>query len=240
MTEPISPIASSLQALTQRYEAITENLANVSTVGFKRVRTTFRQTLADQTAAIGNDVPSAGIESTNSIDFSQGPLDRTQRDLDLALSGKGFFVLETPQGQLYTRGGSFRLNGQRQLTDSLGRLVAGDSGPIVLPSTTGLSVAVDGTISVEGKSVGKIKLVDFENNADLEGLGSTCSRSKSDQATTTSDAQVHQGHREESNVAAVEELINLITVTRLYQANMRSMQEAEDDRVKSLLQAAMA
>ncbi len=239
MASPIRPIASTLTALSQQYEAITHNLANVDTTGFKRTTTSFQEVLSGKVNNTGKASGGQSVKAINTIDFTQGGLTRTGRSLDLALMGKGFFVIETPQGPLYTRNGSFRLNSQGQLTDLAGRLVAGDSGPIVLPGTSGVTVAGDGTISIEGQTAGKIKLVDFENYKDLRSVGGSCFRSKA-QTALESTASIQQGHRENSNVTAVQELVNLITVTRMYQANMRGMQVTGEDKFKSLMQAAMA
>ncbi len=239
MASPIRPIASTLQALSQRYETITHNLANVDTTGFKRTTTSFQEVLSGKVNKSGSGSGSQSIKGINTIDFTQGGLTKTGGPLDLALMGKGFFVIETPQGPLYTRNGSFRLNSQGQLTDGAGRLVAGDSGPIVLPGTSGVTIAGDGTISVDGQTAGKIKIVDFENYKDLQSVGGSSFRSKA-QTILGSTASIQQGHRENSNVTAVQELVNLITVTRMYQANMRGMQVAGADKFKSLMQAAMA
>ncbi len=239
MTSPIRPIASTLQALSLQYEAITHNLANTETAGFKRTTTSFQEVLSGKVNHKGKGAVSQSVKGVNSIDYTQGGLRQTGRSLDMALMGKGFFVLETPAGPLYTRNGSFRLNSQGQLTDAAGRLVAGDGGPIVLPGTSGVKVTADGMISVGGKSVGKLKLADFKNYKSLQPIGGSCFKSNSS-VPIESAASVEQGYREDSNVTAVQELVNLITVTRLYQANMRGMKVAGDEKFRSLMQAAMA
>ena len=131
MSDPIEATTSSLQALSDQYHTIAHNLANVNTAGYKRRCSSFVQLL--QQAQTLSDI--ALIADQVSIDFSQGALTRTGRSLDLGLEGKGFFVLETPEGPLYSRSGVFRTNAEGQLVDSSGRTVAGEAGPIVIPTT---------------------------------------------------------------------------------------------------------
>ena len=155
--------SSSLEGLNQEYLSITNNLANASTVGYKRRRSAFAQVLSAEQTSL--QTPESGsIETTAAVDFSQGGPNQTGRSLDLALAGEGFFVVETPQGELYTRNGTFRLNKDRQLVDGSGATVAGQSGPIVMPasaSTLDIHVSEDGSISAGGAVIGKLKLVRF-------------------------------------------------------------------------------
>ena len=112
MASDIELTASSIAALSQDFHAITHNLANVSTAGYKRLRSRFSNelevVLRGMEEAAGT-VP-AEVQGEITIDFTQGSLTHTGRPLDLALEGKGFFVIETPQGPLYTRNGIFQIN----------------------------------------------------------------------------------------------------------------------------------
>ena len=146
----ISPcVKSNVDVLTRQFEQIANNLANVNTTGYKRQRSDFLAALHSQTAS-ADAVPSAEVGMKQTVDFSQGNLIQTGRSLDVALVGKGFFVLETPDGPRYTRNGSFQTNATGQLVDSQGRMVAGEGGPIVVPPGTDLarlSVSSDGAIA---------------------------------------------------------------------------------------------
>lgn len=163
--------------------------------------------------------------------------------MDLGLEGKGFFVLETPEGPLYSRSGVFRTNAEGQLVDSSGRTIAGEGGPIVIPSTAStaaVGVSADGSISVAGQGVGKFRLVEFENEMDLVPVGGNCFRAPVDAVTTpATNTAVRQGFQEASNVRVVGELVGLITVTRLYEANLKAIQ-TQDETLKNILQVAMA
>jgi len=241
----IDATSTSLEALTQRYEAIAHNLANANTAGYKRLVTAFLHGDAQQpdgaaatTAAAG----SGGIVGRTLVDFTQGALTQTGRPLDLALHGKGFFVVESPEGQVYTRNGIFQVNAAGQLVDSVGRTVIGESGPIVIPAGTSamsVSVAADGRIIVGEKVIGKIRIVEFERPQDLQMIGQCSLRAP--QGTTPKAATattVEQGFQEASNVAVVDELVGLITVSRLYEANFKTV-EMRGERTKSILQVAM-
>ena len=171
----IDQVSTSLDALTQEYDTITHNLANVNTAGFKRRCNTFSKTLQEQMSGLLEQMTGTGtetylpgnIELTSSLDFSQGSFFETDRQLDFALNGKGFFVIETPNGPLYTRNGIFDTNQNGQIIDLQGRIVAGEGGPITIPSDVGIpqvSVSNDGSISAGGITIGKFQLVDFKDN----------------------------------------------------------------------------
>ena len=230
--------ASSIAGIEQRYAGITHNLANANTTGFKRVRTSFSQAL-QQAGAAGTGAVAAGTQ----VDFTQGPLAGTGRPLDLAMTGKGFFVLETPNGPLYTRNGTFTTNAEGNLVDTQGRLVAGEAGPIVVPrsvSPSQVTVAPDGTVQAGGQTIGKLRVVDFADRAALRPEGASGFRAPANvQPQPAEKYAVTQGHLEGSNVNVTEELVGLITASRLYEANLKGV-SATDERLRNLLQVAMA
>jgi flagellar basal-body rod protein FlgF len=238
MTDTSNNVSASLAGITARYEAITHNLANGSTPAFKRHRVQFQQALAR-----AGDPSSAGaVQGQDSIDFSQGALEQTNRPLDFALTGKGFFILDTPKGPLYTRNGAFTLNANRQLVASGGQIVEGQNGPIVLPPNCAagdVQVASDGDLKVAGHSIGKLKIVDFANAGVLTPIGAGCFRAPASTPPTDSTATVRQGYQEASNVNTVRELVDLIQITRLYEANLKNI-TATDEKTKSLLQVALS
>ncbi|HUS47766.1 MAG TPA: flagellar hook basal-body protein [Phycisphaerae bacterium] len=235
-----SEIASCLEALTERYRAITQNLANANTTAFKRVSSDFHRQLQ---AEVAGSSAGAEIEAITRIDHTQGNLIQTGRSLDLAIKGKGFFVLESPRGMFHTRNGTFVTDAEGQLVDTSGRLVAGQNGPIVIPSSASLGdvkVTPGGEILVGGQSIGTLKIVDFENRSLLAPAGGSSFRAaETANQTQAEDFEIHQGYLEASNVNIMEELVGLIMVSRLYEANFRSL-KAQDDRMGHLLQVALA
>ena len=158
--------------------------------------------------------------------------------------GKGFFVIETPDGALYTRNGTFLTNQNNQIVDSLGRIVAGQAGPITVPNKASLlelSVSSDGTVSAGGTPIGKFRLVDFQDDQNkLVPTGESCYRMP-DATIIPVPAErliVKQGYQEASNVKVIDELVDMILVSRLYEANMKSL-SAEKEASSSLTSAAM-
>jgi flagellar basal-body rod protein FlgF len=244
MSNITEQLGSSIDTLTREYEIITHNLANASTAGFKRRCNTFTKVLNEQ---LGNSqTDSTGKAELNTVfDFSQGNVVQTSRELDFALSGKGFFVIESPDGPLYTRNGAFSTNQNGQLVDMQGRIVAGKDGAISIPGNIPLSqlnISDNGSISANGVSIGQFKLADFGDNQDkLIPVGSNCYQ-MTDTTITAADASnviVKQGYQEDSNVQVVEELVDLVMVTRLYEANMDFL-SAGRQISNSLMNVAMA
>ncbi len=232
MSDIIAQLGSTIDGLTQEFNIITHNLANVSTVGYKRRSNVFSKSLMTQGAGTkAESGDEADLYST--IDFTQGSFVETGRSLDFALGGKGFFVIETPEGPLYTRNGIFRLNQDRQIVDSMGRLVAGESGPISIPPDAGLdqiSVSADGNITAAGASAGRFRLVDFKDNeSELVAVGFSCFQAPEGmEPEPPENLIVKQRGYEGSNVKLVEELVDMIMVSRLYEANMKFMAAGKD------------
>jgi len=246
MQNSIEATASALEALSIQYQVTANNLANVSTAGFKRQRATFAQVLQEQMAPTEPGAPAETalpqLVGAVATDFSQGSLIQTDRPLDVALEGPGFLVVETPQGPLYTRNGSLQRNAQGQLVDGSGRTIAGEGGPITVPpsgSEATIRIASDGSVSVGGAAIGKLRLVEFARPGELKPQGGNCFSAGGVGPAAATKTSVRQGCQESSNVSAVEELVGLIMVSRLYEANIKAM-TTQDERVKSLLQVAMA
>jgi flagellar basal-body rod protein FlgF len=239
----LSEITSSIDALMREFDIITHNLANVNTAGYKRTCNAFSKSL--ETRVTGQQTYSPGaIDLETAFDFSQGSLVETGRPLDFALYGKGFFVIETPSGPLYTRNGVFNTNQNGQIVDSIGRIVAGGAGPITIPtgiSPSQLSVSGDGSISAGGITIGKFGLVDFQDNENkLVPAGESCYRMPEQDIRPTAAENVVVKHRyqEASNVKMIDELVDILMVSRLYEANMKFV-EAQQETSSSILSVAM-
>jgi flagellar basal-body rod protein FlgF len=234
-------VSTSIDALTREFNIIAHNLANVSTVGYKRQCNAFSKSLGTQDP---ESYSPGTIELNSAFDFSQGNVVETDRPLDFALYGKAFFVIETPDGPLYTRNGTFLRNQNNQIVDSLGRIVAGQAGPITVPNNVGvsqLSVSSDGSISAGGTTIGKFRLVDFKDDQDkLVPVGDSCYQMPDANVAPVpaEHVVVKQGYQEASNVKIVDELVDMILVSRLYEANMKSL-SAESTASGSLMSVAM-
>lgn len=243
MADITEQVSASIDSLTKEFEIIAHNLANVSTPGYKRRCNAFTNVLkAGQTA---EDLDFEASTELNSIlDFSQAHIIQTGRTLDLALNGNGFFVIETTDGPLYTRNGIFQINPNGQLTDSEGRLVAGQNGAITIPQTVApsqLHVSADGSISAGSAAIGKFRLVDFgENQSKLVPVGLNCFYMPEPdiQPTDAENISVKQGYQEASNVQIIEELVDMMLVTRLYEANMKLL-SVQSEASSSMISVAM-
>ncbi len=241
MTDIGTQVSTSLDALTREFDIVAHNLANASTTGYKRRCNAFTRALNEQ-AGMGDD-GSVEDQTRMPLDFSQGSLVQTNRTLDFALSGQGFFVIETPEGPLYTRHGVFQTNPNGQIVDLSGRVVAGVSGPIALPAdvdASAINVAADGRISARGAAIGQFRVVEFPGAEDqLTPAGNTCFRVPPEvQPVEALNPVVKQGYQEASNVRIVDELVNMITVSRLYEANMR-LASVMKDTSSSMVNVAM-
>ncbi len=174
------------------------------------------------------------INATGTIDFSQGVLTSTARSLDVALDGKGFIVLETPDGPLYTRDGALSINLLGQLVVSSGRLVAGQNGPIAIPravSESDIEIDSDGTMRAGEIPLGRIQIVDFGAAFDeLIPAGHGCFRAPEDLVPVPAEnTKLRQGAQENSNVKMMQELTGLMTLSRLYEANINVMKKSREN-----------
>jgi flagellar basal-body rod protein FlgF len=235
-------VSSKINQLAQEFDVVTNNMANVSTVGYKRRMNDFAKLMTDKLNPSGKNNQQ---DSPVVYDFTQGTLDQTGGKLDFAICGSGFFTIETPDGPLYTRNGLFHLDRDGQIVDSQGRFLSGEAGPITIPPTVGImdvSVALDGTVSAGGAAVGKLKLADFGDNQNkLAAVGANCFKMMDSKIKPTEpkDTTVQQGALEGSNVQLVEELVDMITVSRLYESNMKFL-NVQKDSSQSLMSVAMA
>lgn len=212
--------------LERKLQTVSNEMANVATPGFKRERLTFEEYLVTQADATQRNAKSE-VERT---DFSQGPVHHTGNPFDLALEGDGFFVVQTPEGERYTRAGNFTLDASKQIVTQDGYPVLGAGGPITVDDTTGTGVwvAEDGRFFVNGTEQGRIDVVTFENPQGLDRMGSNLYQATdSSGPSVPSEARVRQGAIEGANVNAVEAMVHLIDLYRSYEIQQKSMQAAD-------------
>lgn len=229
--------------LAREMDVVANNIANLNTTGFKADGSLFEEYLnssarADQTGSRVSFVRDRGVWH----DMSQGPIERTGNPLDVAIDGKGFLVVQTPNGERYTRNGSLQISATGQLVTSDGFPVLGDGGPIALQSTDReVQISRDGTISVrEGTSKvdsarGKIRLVTFANPQQLQKEGSStfsATAGATPQPATTGG--LLQGALEKSNVRGVVEMSRMIEITRAY-TQLDSLLQQQNDLGQSAI-----
>ncbi len=227
-----------------RIDGLANNLANVNTAGFKQILTRVAQPDAPnkagtaQTSAAGRS-GGGGLGSVtradifHAVDNRPGPITATGRDTDVAVMGRGFFEIDTPEGKRYTRDGSFQINQQKQLVTPSGLLVQGDGGAIVLNGSD-FSIASDGTVSVDGKAAGRLKLVGFDDPTRLEHVGGSMVRAPEDLVPTPippEEVVVAQGHLEGSNVNPINTLVAMITAQRAFEVQSNVL-KSEDEMLR--------
>lgn len=244
--------ASGMQAQQLNIDTVSNNLANVNTAGFKRMRTEFQdllyQTLRAPGAAssLSSEYPSGlqlGLGTqvvANTRLFQQGDFKQTGNPLDLVIEGSGFFVVLQPNGeQAYTRAGGFHLDREGSLVTSDGLKL--DPQITVPQDALTIAVAPDGTVTVtqpnqpEPQQIGNIELANFINPAGLRALGrnlfvQTAASGEPIVGTAGEEGlgTLNQGFVEQSNVSVVEEMVNLIIAQRAYEANSRAIKTADN------------
>ncbi|AXJ95340.1 MULTISPECIES: flagellar basal-body rod protein FlgG [unclassified Sphingomonas] len=248
-----------LDAQDTRMRVISNNLANVSTTGFKKDRAAF-ETLAYQTITAPGAASTADtkyatglnlgtgvrVQGTARID-TQGALQQTGNSLDLALDGDGYFQVKLPGGQEgYTRAGNFSRSPEGLLVTSEGYEV--QPGITIPPNATSITIGTDGTVTAQlpgqttGTNIGQIQVASFPNPTGLQSTGDnylreTASSGAPNMGIPGQDGRgnVRQGNLESSNVNVVEELVDMIETQRAYEVNSK-MISATDEMLKTVNQ----
>ncbi|KDR94742.1 flagellar basal-body rod protein FlgG [Peptoclostridium litorale DSM 5388] len=248
--------ASGMKAQQLNIDNISNNLANVNTTGYKKMRVEFKDLLYEnikdasivdgEGSPVNLQVGHGVMYSATSRNFENGGFQSTENDTDFALDGRGFFVAQNPAGErIYTRDGSFKLDvdgDTRRLVTSEGYFVLSEDDDYIEFSDTDKDFTVDemgaikvktedGTVEDTGLS---LAVVDFLNPDGLEAVGGNFLK-----ATNASgeemllegeerDTKIYQGYLENSNVQIVEEMIKLITAQRAYDINSKTIQTADE------------
>lgn len=215
----------------QSMDVIANNIANVSTPGYRREQPTFQEYVAQVPPGEGeNGVQTVSFVQDTGIvrDMREGPLQSTGATYDLALRGKGFFVVQTPNGERYTRNGHFTLDPAGQIVDDAGNPLLGDGGAITIATDDGdVHIGADGTLSAKNGQLAKLRIAAFADEASLKKEGQNLfSAAAAPQAAT--DFKIDQGMLEGSNVQPVVEISRMVEVMRAYQATASMTQSQED------------
>lgn len=234
---------NSARQASQAQTAISHNLSNVNTTGFKSHLNTFTSW---HVSGPGYNTRVMNQQEADNIDLTEGPLSTTDRELDVAVNGDGFIVVLNKEGaEAYTKAGDFRLDSSGRLTTGAGFAVLGNGGPITIPPAEKLDIGIDGSISIVpvGQSaeslvlVDRIKLVNpnLQNlHKDVDGLLQLIDGGV---APVAAEVKLENGVLERSNVNAVGQMIQLITNARQFEASINLMKEAKtlDEASASLL-----
>lgn len=252
MIRALYTAATGMNAQETNIDVISNNLANVNTVGYKKSRADFQdlvyQYLVEpgaQTSAstsnpsgiqVGLGVKTSAVQKV----FAQGDLTSTNNPLDVAIEGDGFFQVQLPDGTAaYTRSGNFQINETGQLVTSDGYLV--DPGITLPTDALAITIGEDGTLSVRTPgsaqltAQGQLTAVRFTNNAGLRAIGRNLYQETQSSGTPTTGifsesgvGRLNQGFLESSNVSVVEQVVNMITAQRAYEASSKGISTADE------------
>lgn len=233
----INYIALSQQSALQRQmEVIANNIANMSTPGYKAENMLFREYMAPTE---GGQKISYVQDLGVATDLSQGPIAHTGYDYDFAIEGEGYFVIGAAAGNRYTRNGHFRLDANGQIVNANNDPLLSDSGtPMVVPSAASkVTLNRDGSLYADDTLIGKVKLIKFEKPQMLEREEGGLYREKDPsltRATPVQNAQILQASIEQSNVSGVVEMSRMMQVSRSYEST-QNIVNREDDRVRQAI-----
>jgi flagellar basal-body rod protein FlgF len=225
MSDAFIDAYSALDARLKIVDVITNNLANANTVGFKR---DFGHILEGET----------GFDVGTNIDLSSGDLIATGNNLDAAINGEGFFAIETPSGERYTRAGSFGVNAAGELVtkDSM-RVLSTSNQPIVLGEGK-VEIRDGGIVTVGDNEVGTLKVVTFNDPSKIqkEGFQRLAWNGDPSGVRAVTDPQVKGGYTERSNVNAIDEMVHLMAAYREFEAVQRTLKTLVTDMNSKLIQ----
>lgn len=226
---------SSARSLVDRQAVVANNLANVSTDGFRADISTFT---AVPVAGAGLATRVSVTDSTPGIDFSPGPSIPTGRNLDVAIQGPGWLAIQTPDGnEAYTRNGSLAVAADGTLVTQTGQPVLSDGGPIAIPPDTTISIGSDGTVSsipVQAPlsaptPLGQLKLVNPDPQNLVKGDDGLIRLRDGSSADADPAVQVTSGVVEGSNVSAAQAMVSMISLARQFDMQMKMLESAQDN-----------
>jgi flagellar basal-body rod protein FlgF/flagellar basal-body rod protein FlgG len=231
-----------LRAGTEALELAANNLANISTTGYKAQREFYKSLTASlsnfnqqRLSPLNRVINNYGVLGGAIVDVQAGTLERTGNDLDVAMEGSGFFVVQTKAGLRYTRNGNFRVGPDGQLVTAWGDLVMDDQNrPIDIPSGS-VSVSPDGTISSQGAVVANLQIVDFAPGTVLVPEGNSIYKAPTGPATPAADPRVRQRMLEASNMNPIAGTIGLIMIQRQTQVLQQALSIFHNDFDRSAI-----
>lgn len=242
MIKGIYSSSSGMQPRLLKLDVVANNIANADTTGFKK-NDIFVQILKNAGIAKTTEAGEfAGLDVKEFTDFSEGSFRPTSNPLDVAIQGDGFFVLETPEGPRYTRNGNFKLDDSGDVVNSDGHYLVGAGGHITIPNASAIqqsdiSINKNGEIYIGKNQIAKIKIVKFQEMQKLLKVGGTLfatDESPRDIKNNDSDTTLRQGYLEESNVQSLSEMIQLVELSRSFEADQRTMRYQDGTLEKAL------
>lgn len=231
MLRGIYTVASAMESAARNQDLVAENLAHAVTPGYRKQGAHFE--IEQQVNATAS--PSQNANESRNLrgysNFESGPLQQTSHPFDFAVVGDAFFVVEGPNGPLYTRNGCFERNGNGELQQrGSGYRVRGSGGAAIRIPTEAAHVTVSptGSINANGVEVGRLDLARFERTDAMRRVGPSLFEADGAQAPPPGTVRVEQGYYEGSNVQAVQEMVSMMVGMRYYEAAERAMRSLSD------------
>ena len=224
--------SSAMQYLDEKMDVVANNLANMSTNGFKKSGVAFNQRIVEEQAKLRDSISTEPLpegQIKTYVDTSQGPIQQTGNPLNFALDGQGFFTILTPEGYAWTRDGAFVHDEDGYLTTMDGYHVIGEyNGPIRLFGQS-FSLSDQGDIVIDNQVVNRFLIQNFDMS-EVYQSGSNLYRPKaySIMYFDEPNAMIRQGCLESSNVNMVQEMISMITINRQYTAQERAIRTNDE------------
>jgi flagellar basal body rod protein FlgG len=235
--------ASALSALEKWQDAVSQNITSGQVTGYRKRTVEFSTQSAgqwntDPSGKSGDGVPAMFPKASNGINFASGETNPTGRDMDVAIQGEGFFEVQQPDGsKAYTRSGEFTTRVDHTLVNTANAVVLSDSGsPIVLQGDgSNVKINADGTIVQGSTQVGKIAVEKFADNGALIPIaGGLFVAAGNATPATVAKPTLLQGYLEASNVAPMREMVNMVLISRAYDANQRVITNNDEQMQKTL------
>lgn len=223
-------------ALTAQMNIVANNVANMSTPGYRSQNMVFTEYLAEPNDPDTDDALSMVMDYGQYQSTDPGPMQFTGNPLDVAVQGPGYLGIQTNDEVMYSRAGNFQINVNGELVTGRGHLVAGEGGGaiIVPPDAKDIKITKDGFISTDQGEIGQLMVVEFANEQELEAMGNGLYRTDAE-TLPPDNSQVVQGMLEGSNVQPVLEMTRMIDVLRAYQ-NTQRMLQGEHERQRTMIQ----
>ena len=211
----------------KRLEAISNNLANANTVGFKKDIPVFKVESPD--GGIREFADDDGV----SVDFTQGSLREVRNPLNVAIVGEGFFEVEGSNGPMYTRQGSFTVDSEGSLVTGDGRKVVGTRGEIRITSPS-IEIDITGQIIQDGTVTDRLKVVNFADPNQLLKAGGYFINPTNEDPDISREIEIHQGFLEMSNVNVIHEMVSMIEAQRAYETQSKMIQTIDDNAKRAI------
>jgi flagellar basal-body rod protein FlgF len=228
--------AASLSALERWQDAVSQNITSSQVSGYKKRTVDISAQLMgehspDKNTRVGEGLPAYFPRASYGISYQAGEVEPTRRDLDVAIQGEGFFVVQAPDGtKTYTRAGEFKMRMDRVLINAGGGEVLSDGGNPITATPQGGPIVInrDGTIYQRDALLGKLQVVKFADNARLIPKGAGGFIPLGMDPIPVDKPEVIQGYLEGSNITPLREMVDLVTISRAYEANQKLIQSRDD------------